>query len=74
MDTLILPPKQKPRLKREFWTKQKHHTKDYWNYQRVMFLIFLIFDFQRVFLVLAVFSLFRDGLIISTLRFFSGHI
>ena len=34
---------QKKTLKRQFWTKQEHHIKDYWNPQKVMF--FLIFKF-----------------------------
>ena len=56
--------KTKTPLKGRFWKKQKRHIKDYWNPQKVMFLDYINFDFERVFLVLAVFSLFHNGLII----------
>ena len=58
-------------LKRRFWTNQKHHSQDNWNPQKAMFFdFFYIFDFKRVFLVVAVFVLFRNGVIFSTLRLF----
>ena len=71
---MILPPKQKKHIKRPFWTKQKHHTKDYWNPKKVIFLLLNFSLLKGVFFVLAVFGLFCDGLIISTLLFILGHI
>ena len=40
---------QKKPLKRWFWTKQKHHTKEYSNFQKVMFLDFLFLTFKGCF-------------------------
>ena len=59
-----MPPKPKKNSKKAILDKAKNHTKE----SDVFY--FKFFDFLWLFLVLAVFGLFRDGLIISTLRFF----
>ena len=62
---------KKKHLKMQFWTIQKHHTKDNWNPQRVIFFSFLLlkgaFGFGGIRFILY-------GLIILTLRFFRTHL